>query len=85
VGRQTWEFDSEAGSDDEREEVEIARQNFYQNRFQTKACADRIWRFQVLFNYNIIFAFHLIKLSNTCKIHIYLYKKIKFTFIEALN
>ncbi|KAK7331841.1 hypothetical protein VNO80_28582 [Phaseolus coccineus] len=53
VGRQTWEFDSESGSDDEREQVEIARQNFYQNRFQTKACADRLWRFQILRENNL--------------------------------
>ncbi|XP_047155550.1 beta-amyrin synthase-like [Vigna umbellata] len=48
VGRQTWEFDSEAGTVHERDQVQLARQNFYQNRFQTKACADRLWRFQIL-------------------------------------
>lgn len=49
VGRQTWEFDAEAGTAHQRDQVQLARQNFYQNRFQTKACADRLWRFQVLF------------------------------------
>jgi len=48
VGRQIWEFDSEARSDEERAQVEEARLHFHQNRFQRKACGDRLWRFQVL-------------------------------------
>ncbi|KAL9320903.1 hypothetical protein ACSQ67_012742 [Phaseolus vulgaris] len=48
VGRQIWEFDSEAGTDEERAQVEAARQDFYQNRFKLKACGDRLWRFQIL-------------------------------------
>ncbi|KAL9320900.1 hypothetical protein ACSQ67_012739 [Phaseolus vulgaris] len=48
VGRQIWEFDSEAGTDEERAQVEAARQDFHQNRFKLKACADRLWRFQIL-------------------------------------
>jgi len=51
VGRQIWEFDSEAGTDEERAQVEAARQDFYQNRFKLKACGDRLWRFQVLLLY----------------------------------
>jgi len=47
VGRQAWEFDAEAGTDEERAEVEAARQDFYRNRFKFRACGDRIWRFQV--------------------------------------
>ncbi|KAL2624532.1 hypothetical protein AAZV13_07G000901 [Glycine max] len=48
VGRQTWEFDPEAGSPEERAQVEAARQHFYHNRFKVKPCADLLWRFQVL-------------------------------------
>ncbi|KAF7815972.1 beta-amyrin synthase [Senna tora] len=48
LGRQTWEFDAEGGSQEERSEVEAARHNFYTNRFHNKACADLIWRFQFL-------------------------------------
>ncbi|RDY09435.1 Beta-amyrin synthase, partial [Mucuna pruriens] len=48
VGRQTWEFDPEAGTDEENAQVEAARQNFYENRFKVKACGDRLWRFQIL-------------------------------------
>uniref|UniRef100_A0A0R0KIG1 Terpene cyclase/mutase family member n=1 Tax=Glycine max TaxID=3847 RepID=A0A0R0KIG1_SOYBN len=48
VGRQTWEFDPEAGTPEERAQVEAARQNFYNNRFKVKACGDLLWRFQIL-------------------------------------
>ncbi|XP_061347228.1 beta-amyrin synthase-like [Gastrolobium bilobum] len=48
VGRQTWEFDPEAGSPKERAQVEAARLNFYNNRFRVKACSDLLWRFQFL-------------------------------------
>ncbi|KAI4334868.1 hypothetical protein L6164_013576 [Bauhinia variegata] len=48
VGRQTWEFDADAGTVEERSQVETARQHFYNNRFHTKPCADLLWRFQFL-------------------------------------
>ncbi|CAL0335335.1 unnamed protein product [Lupinus luteus] len=48
VGRQTWEYDPEAGTAEEREEVEAARQDFYNNRYNVKPCGDLLWRFQVL-------------------------------------
>ena len=48
VGRQIWEYDPDAGSIEERAEVEAARNNFYQNRFKIKPCGDLLWRFQVL-------------------------------------
>ncbi|KAJ7982156.1 Terpene cyclase/mutase family member [Quillaja saponaria] len=48
VGRQTWEFDPEAGTPEERAEVEAARLNFCNNRHQFKPCGDLIWRFQFL-------------------------------------
>jgi hypothetical protein len=47
VGRQTWEFDPEAGTPEERAQVEEARQNFYNNRFHVKPSSDLLWRMQV--------------------------------------
>ena len=48
VGRQTWEFDPDAGTDEERAEVEEARRQFYNNRYQVKPSGDLLWRMQVL-------------------------------------
>nr|UTU07507.1 oxidosqualene cyclase 3 [Ailanthus altissimus] len=48
VGRQTWEFDPNAGTPEERAEVEEARQNFYRNRFRIRPGSDLIWRMQFL-------------------------------------
>ncbi|KAL5547396.1 hypothetical protein UlMin_007083 [Ulmus minor] len=48
VGRQIWEFDPDAGTPEERAEVEKARRHFYQDRFQVKPSADLLWRFQLL-------------------------------------
>lgn len=47
VGRQIWEYDPEAGTPEERAQVEAARQDFYNNRFKFKPCGDLLWRFQV--------------------------------------
>ena len=47
AGRQTWEFDPDAGTPEERAEVEEARQNFHKNRRQFPACGDLLWRMQV--------------------------------------
>ncbi|XP_038698932.1 beta-amyrin synthase-like [Tripterygium wilfordii] len=47
-GRQIWEFDSEAGTSEERAEVEAARENFYKTRNQVRSCADLLWRMQFL-------------------------------------
>ncbi|CAL2244729.1 unnamed protein product [Prunus armeniaca] len=47
-GRQTWEFDPDAGTPEERAEVEEARENFYRNRFKVQPSSDLLWRFQTL-------------------------------------
>ena len=47
VGRQTWEFDPDYGTPEERAEVESARENFWKNRYQVKPNSDLLWRMQV--------------------------------------
>nr|XP_011465764.1 PREDICTED: beta-amyrin synthase-like [Fragaria vesca subsp. vesca] len=47
-GRQTWEFDPDAGTPQERAEVEEARLSFYNNRHQVQACSDLLCRMQPL-------------------------------------
>ena len=56
AGRQTWVFDREAGTPEERVEVEEARQNFFKNRRQLRASSDLIWRVQVPFKPPILLA-----------------------------
>ncbi|KAK7856789.1 germanicol synthase [Quercus suber] len=60
VGRQIWEFDPEAGSPEERAEVEEARQNFYKNRYQIKPSGDLLWRMQNINSrfYVVIYCMH---------------------------
>ncbi|KAK9092082.1 hypothetical protein Syun_026993 [Stephania yunnanensis] len=48
VGRQRWEFDPEAGTPEERAQVEKARQVFRDNRFNVKPCSDALVRLQVM-------------------------------------
>ncbi|PIA35575.1 hypothetical protein AQUCO_03500145v1 [Aquilegia coerulea] len=48
VGRQTWEYDPEAGTPEEHAEVENARQEFHKNRFQIKPSGDILLRLQML-------------------------------------
>ncbi|KAF3627358.1 Beta-amyrin synthase [Capsicum annuum] len=48
VGRQTWEFDPNAGTTEERAEIEQARQQFWNNRSKVKPSSDLLWRMQFL-------------------------------------
>ncbi|CAA0342065.1 unnamed protein product [Arabidopsis thaliana] len=48
LGRQTWEFDPDAGTVEELAAVEEARRKFYDDRFRVKASSDLIWRMQFL-------------------------------------
>ncbi|KAL2511284.1 Beta-amyrin synthase [Abeliophyllum distichum] len=48
VGRQTWEFDPDYGTAEHRAEVEKARQEFWNNRYQVKPSSDVVWRMQFL-------------------------------------
>ncbi|WCJ40432.1 Lupeol synthase [Euphorbia peplus] len=48
IGRQTWEFDPQAGTPEERAQVEEARQHFWNNRFHVKPSSDLLWQFQFM-------------------------------------
>ncbi|CAK7336260.1 unnamed protein product [Dovyalis caffra] len=48
LGRQVWQFDPDAGTLEERAEVEEARQNFWKNRNKVKPSSDLLWQFQFL-------------------------------------
>ncbi|KAK2989993.1 hypothetical protein RJ640_009731 [Escallonia rubra] len=49
VGRQIWEFDPDAGTPEEREEVEKARELFRKNRRKgVHPCGDMIMRMQLI-------------------------------------
>ncbi|KAF4394194.1 hypothetical protein F8388_005828 [Cannabis sativa] len=48
VGRQTWEFDPNAGTAEDRAAVEDARRNFFNNRHKVKPSSDLLWRAQFL-------------------------------------
>uniref|UniRef100_A0A7N2LTD2 Terpene cyclase/mutase family member n=1 Tax=Quercus lobata TaxID=97700 RepID=A0A7N2LTD2_QUELO len=62
VGRQIWEFDPEAGTPEERAEIEEARQNFYRNRYQVKPSGDVLWRMQFLREKNFKQTIPLVKI-----------------------
>ncbi|KAG8489951.1 hypothetical protein CXB51_016051 [Gossypium anomalum] len=48
LGRQTWEFDPNIGIAEERAEVEEARLNFYNNRYNVQPSSDLLWQMQFL-------------------------------------
>lgn len=49
VGREYWEFDPNAGTSEEKAEVERFREEFQRNRFKTKQSADLLMQMEVQF------------------------------------
>jgi len=47
VGRQHWEFDPNAGTPEERAEIERVREEYRKNRFCNKQSGDLLLRMQV--------------------------------------
>ncbi|KAB1206116.1 Beta-amyrin synthase [Morella rubra] len=64
AGRQTWEFDPDAGTPEERAEVEAARQNYSENRHKIKPCSDLLWRMQFLREKNFQQTIPQVKVKN---------------------
>jgi hypothetical protein len=47
LGREYWEFDPDAGTPEERAQVEVFREEFRKNRFKTKQSSDLLMQMQV--------------------------------------
>lgn len=47
IGRMFWEFDPDAGTPDERAQVDQLRNHFTSNRFRCKQSSDLMMRLQV--------------------------------------
>ena len=47
IGRETWEFDQNFGSNEEKEAVDSAREEFQKNRFRMRHSSDILARMQV--------------------------------------
>ncbi|XP_065620783.1 beta-amyrin synthase [Quercus suber] len=82
AGRQTWEFDPEAGTPEERAEVEEARQNFHKNRRIFPACGDLLWRMQFLREKNFKHTIPPVKIEDGEEIT---YEKATITLRRAVH
>ncbi len=47
LGREYWEFDPDAGTFEERAQVEVFKEEFRKNRFKTKQSSDLLMQMQV--------------------------------------
>ncbi|XP_062119830.1 beta-amyrin synthase-like [Humulus lupulus] len=68
LGRQTFEFDPNAGTAEEQAQIEDARLNFYTNRHKVKPCSDHICRLQMLRERNFRQTIPQVKVENGDKI-----------------
>ncbi|CAO2176096.1 unnamed protein product [Urochloa humidicola] len=58
IGRETWEFDQNFGSNEEKEAIDSAREEFQKNRFQMRHSSDILARMQLAKDNNFSFDLH---------------------------
>ncbi|XP_066337305.1 achilleol B synthase-like isoform X3 [Miscanthus floridulus] len=68
IGRQVWEFDPYAGSQDELAEIERLRKEFTENRYQKKVAQDLLLRMQYAKQNNLQVDVPVIKLAHSAEV-----------------
>ncbi|XP_021317414.1 achilleol B synthase isoform X3 [Sorghum bicolor] len=68
IGRQVWEFDPDAGSQDELAEIERLRKEFTENRFQKRVSQDLLLRMQYAKQNDLQVDVPVIKLAHSAEV-----------------